>query len=406
VLPVVRRHLITNGGNIILMQIENEYDYFSLPDSEKIVYLKSLYEDAMKNGINVPIITCWTRQVRDKSDSVFSQIMDACNFYPGWNIPSTLPAINKMKEEEPSSPPMITELQGGWFSSVGDDSVRYVNRFGAGQINALTKFVIAHGIKALSYYMLYGGTNFGYWGSKGRTTSYDYTAPISEPGGLWEKYRAVKLIGDFINYAGPYLVHSHEVKGGASSETKGVQTLLRSDGSVGLLYVWNTNDSPVDAQVTVDLPGVSPTNLSIPMKARDAYFLPVNFPLPGGQVLHHINVQVSSISEYNGRPLIIAYGNPGDEATVYAGQSMCTETVKATDQFSIGKAFTSSSHPRRGPRVPSNSVPLPGRFPSFRIHIWPFRILRKEAPSPCVFKPGLARIRFRSSLRANPLRSH
>ncbi len=333
VLPVIRRHLITNGGSIILMQIENEYDYFSLPDSEKAVYLKSLYEDAMRNGINVPIITCWTRQVRDHSDSVFSQIMDACNFYPGWNITGTLPAIEEMKKQEPSSPPMITELQGGWFSSVGDDSVRYDRRYGPDQINALTKFVMAHGIKALNYYMLYGGTNFGYWGSRGKTTSYDYTAPISEPGGLWEKYRAVKLIGDFIRMAGPYLVRSHELKGGASSETKGVETILRTDGSVGLLYVWNTNAKAVDAQVTVNLPGQSPTNLSIPMKARDAYFLPVNFPLPGGETLHYVNIQVSSISEFNGRPLIVAYGNPGEDATIYAGQSLCTETIKNADQL-------------------------------------------------------------------------
>ncbi len=333
VLPVIRRHLITNGGSIIMMQIENEYDYDPLPDSAKIVYLKSLYHDAMSEGINVPIITCWTRQVRDNSDSVFSQIMDACNFYPGWNIESTRRGIEQEKEQEPESPPMITELQGGWFSSVGDDSMRLVDRYGPQQINALTKFVIAHGIKALNYYMLYGGTNFGYWGSKGRTTSYDYTAPISEPGGLWAKYRAVKLIGDFIKTAGPYLVHSHELKGGAVSETKGVQTLLRADRGVGLLYVWNTNDIPVNAEVTVNLPGRTPSNLSIPMQPKDACFLPVNFPLRDGKVLHYSNVQVSSISELNGNPLIVAYGHPGDDAAIYAGQSLCTETIKNEDQL-------------------------------------------------------------------------
>ncbi|OYV87542.1 MAG: hypothetical protein B7Z63_02200 [Ignavibacteriae bacterium 37-53-5] len=180
VLPVIRRHLITNGGSVIMLQIENEYDYFSLPDSDKVIYLKSLYETAMKNGIDVPIITCWTKQARDNSDSVFSQVMDACNFYPGWNISGTLPRIEQMEKEEPASPPMVTELQGGWFSSVGEKSVRRIDDFGPDQITALTDYVIAHGIKALSYYMLYGGTNFGYWGSKDKTTSYDYTAPISE----------------------------------------------------------------------------------------------------------------------------------------------------------------------------------------------------------------------------------
>ncbi len=333
VLPVIRRHLITNGGSIIMMQIENEYDYFDLPDSDKAVYVKSLYETAIKNGIDVPIITCWTKQTREKTDSVFSQILDACNFYPGWNIEGTLQRIEKAKTEEPNSPPMITELQGGWFSSVGDKSVRDLESYGPDQINALTKYVIAHGVKALNYYMLYGGTNFGYWGSKGRTTSYDYTAPISEPGGLWDKYRNVKLIGDFIRLAGQYLARSHEVKGGATTQSKGVECLLRSDGNVSFLFVRNTNNGPVEAQIDVRPPRASQFTISIKMRARDAYFLPVNYPLPGGKVLNYTNVQVSAVTEYNGKPLIIAYGNEGDEAKIYAGESMCSETIKSSDQL-------------------------------------------------------------------------
>ncbi len=333
VLPVIRPHLITNGGCVILMQIENEYNYFDLPNRDKIIYLKSLYETAMKNGIDVPIITCWTTQSRDNSDSIFSQIMDACNFYPGWNITSTLPAIEEMKREEPDSPPMITELQGGWFSSVGDKSVRRVDDFGPHQITALTDYVIAHGLKAINYYMLYGGTNFGYWGSKDRTTSYDYTAPISEPGGLWAKYRAVKLIGDFIKLEGPHLIAAHEVKDGAECEPPNVETVLRSDGQTGFLYVWNKNDRTVDAKVRFRPPIGSAVTIDIKLRPRAAYMLPVDLPLPGGGTLFYTNVPVSAISEYDGKPLIIAYGNPGDEATIYAGSSMCTEEIKDADQL-------------------------------------------------------------------------
>ena len=333
VLPVIRRHLITNGGSVIMMQIENEYDYFSLPDSDKVIYLKSLYETAMKNGIDVPIITCWTKEARNNSDSVFSQVMDACNFYPGWDISSTLPRIEQMEKEEPASPPMITELQGGWFSSVGEKSVRRVDDFGPDQVTALTNYVIAHGIKALSYYMLYGGTNFGYWGSKDKTTSYDYTAPISEPGGLWKKYRAVKLIGDFIKLEGTHLVRAHEVKNGAESDTPGVETLLQTDGSAGFLFVRNTTDTPVEAKVRFKAPHGSPVTLNVHLPSRQSYLLPVGIPLQNGGTLYYSNVPVSAIAEHNGKPLIIGYGNPGDEATIYAGSSLCTEEIKDTDQL-------------------------------------------------------------------------
>ncbi len=333
VLPVIRRHLITNGGNIILMQIENEYDYFTLPDSDKVAYLKSLYTTATKNGIDVPIITCWTRQTRDNSDSVFSQIMDACNFYPGWNISSTLPAIISMEKEEPESPPMITELQGGWFSSFGERSVRNVDGYGPDQISALTDYVIAHGIKALNYYMLYGGTNFGYWGSKDKTTSYDYTAPISEPGGLWAKYRAVKLIGDFIKLEGTHLVNSHPVKDGARSDTPGIETLLSSDGSSGFLYVHNENEKTTDAKVYFKPPSGPPATITVRLQPRESRLLPVDLPLPGGKILRHTNLPISAVTVYNGKPLIVAYGQPGDNASIFAGNSSCTETIKNQDHL-------------------------------------------------------------------------
>ncbi len=333
VLPVIRKHLITNGGNIILMQIENEYDYYPLPDSQKIIYLKSLYETAIQNGINIPIITCWTKQVRDKYDSVFSQIMDACNFYPGWNIESTRHSIDLMKSEEPSSPPMITELQGGWFSEEGDKSVRRVEDFGPNQIADLTDYVIAHGIKALSYYMLYGGTNFGYWGSFDKTTSYDYTAPISEPGGLWEKYRRVKLIGDFIRLEGDHLINSHEVKGGATCDNKDVEAILRTDGKSGFIFVWNKKDQPVNARVSFKTPLGSEANIDVHLEARGSYLLPVELPFPNGEVLHYSNVPISAIATVGDKPLIVAYGTPGQEASIYAGTSYCTGDVKQGDEL-------------------------------------------------------------------------
>ena len=35
VMPLIRKHLITNGGNIILLQIENEYDRFGLFQTQR-----------------------------------------------------------------------------------------------------------------------------------------------------------------------------------------------------------------------------------------------------------------------------------------------------------------------------------------------------------------------------------
>ena len=91
-------------------------------------------------GINVPVITCWTKQARENSDPDMARIMDTCNFYPRWKIVKELtPQLEKLRREEPASPLAITELQGGWFSEFG--GVLSVNQDGvdAAQINMLTK---------------------------------------------------------------------------------------------------------------------------------------------------------------------------------------------------------------------------------------------------------------------------
>ncbi|MCA1596300.1 MAG: beta-galactosidase [Chloroflexi bacterium] len=330
VLPVIRRHQITRGGSVILMQLENEYDYSGLPAEVEANYIKALYADAVQDGIDIPLITCWTKVARRKSDPIMSQLLDASNFYPGWGIDGTLGAINAMKTEEPESPPMVTELQGGWFSDVGQKSTREPGAYGPDQVNALTRSVMAHGVAASSYYMVYGGTNFGYWGSRGRTTSYDYTAPIAEPGGLWDKYRSVKLIGDFVRIAGSEFVRMPEVPGGATTTTPGVQVLLRARGQQGVLFIRNTTTTPVVASVLLPgIPGASA--LSAPLGARDARFLLVHFPAAGTVI--HSNVELSDAVSIGGRPVVVGYGAPGDQAAMEVDGQVVEGKIDTGDQL-------------------------------------------------------------------------
>jgi hypothetical protein len=315
VLPVVRKHLITKGGNVVLVQLENEYDYSGLPRTVEANYIKSLYKDAKRNAIDVPLITCWTTVARDKSDPIMSQIMDACNFYPGWNIDSTLGSIQAMLSQQPDSPGMITELQGGWFSSVGGGSVRDPQNFGPDQVNALTKYIMAHGVAASSYYMGYGGTNFGYWGSPGRTISYDYTAPIAEPGGLWDKYRAVKLIGDFVRIAGPQFVRSKPVANGVSVSDSSVEALLRQNGKTGFLFLRNMQDQPRTVTCKVSLEGEQPISIDVSLGERDARFLALNLPIAGA-TMEYGNLEIAEAVRAGSSPLVVAYGDPGDTAAL------------------------------------------------------------------------------------------
>ncbi len=361
VLPVIKKHLITNGGAVILLQIENEYDFYSVPDSQKVEYIKSLYQDVMQNDIDVPVITCWTKQVRNNKDSVFSQIMDAVNGYPGWNLEGVYPRIKSLEEQQQDAPPIFTELQGGWFTGIGDSMVRQVNRLSADQINALTKYVIAQGIKGLNYYMIYGGTNFDYWAGKEKITSYDYTAPITECGGLWEKYYAVKLIGDFLKYSNPYLAKSHEISDGAISDNHALETILLSDGNVGFLFVRNKTDELQNANIEIKMPAKNTSNVSVSIDSLDAYFLPIDLPIPGNGILQYSNIQLSAVTEYNGKPLLIAYDTPGKKAIMEIGSKVFSETILSHDSLYLwnGTYALLTSHDRAERSVQFNTKKSP-----------------------------------------------
>ena len=120
VLPVIQRHQVSSGGPIILMQLENEYDYCHLGDAEKRDFIRALAQMAWSAGIDIPLISCWTKQVRDRSDPVLARVLDTCNFYPRWDIvKEVVPALHTLRQQEPGSPEGVTELQGGWFSEFG-----------------------------------------------------------------------------------------------------------------------------------------------------------------------------------------------------------------------------------------------------------------------------------------------
>lgn len=241
VLPIVRDGMITNGGPVILIQIENEYDYWELAGSQKLAYLTALAKMVWNAGIDIPFITNWAEQARDKKDPVMARITDTCDFYPRWNITKEVPpGLEKLREQQPASPLCIAELQGGWFSQFGGElSVSQEGVSGA-QLNALTKTALECGTTFLSFYMGHGGTNFD-WAARNLTTTYDYAAPIRETGGLWEKYYAARSIGSFLQHFGPMLSRSRQ-QSGATCDNPDVSVTLRANGEAGILFVRNNAD--------------------------------------------------------------------------------------------------------------------------------------------------------------------
>ncbi|XP_073149103.1 beta-galactosidase 8-like [Henckelia pumila] len=153
----------SQGGPIILSQIENEYgNVQSGYGSGAAPYVKWAASMAVSLGTGVPWVMC---QQSDAPDP----IINTCN---GFYCDQFTPNSNK-------KPKMWTENWSGWFSSFGDP-VPY--RPAEDLAFAVARFYQLGGTFQ-NYYMYQGGSNFGRSsGGPFITTSYDYDAPIDEYG--------------------------------------------------------------------------------------------------------------------------------------------------------------------------------------------------------------------------------
>ena len=316
VLPVIARHQVTHSGPIILMQVENEYDYWKLPDDQKREYVKALANMAWQGGIDVPLFTCWTKQVRNRQDPDFSRMLDSCNFYPRWNIVrETVPALASLRQQQPDAPMGVTELQGGWFSEFGGKLSVDQEGVNGPQLNMLSKTVIEQGVTFFNYYMGFGGTNFD-WAAKNLTTTYDYAAPLREPGGLWEKYYAARAIGCSLRLLGRVIARAGAVPGAATSTNPQVSATLRAHEKSGVVFIRENGNAVQQYKASFQDPN-SPTHriINVPREgtleigAREMKMLPVQIAI-GDTVLRYSTAEVLAYGE-GSRPHLILYEDPG-----------------------------------------------------------------------------------------------
>lgn len=248
VCPVIAAEQVTRKPagkpGVILFQIENEYDFYpNVSGDDRHKQLEFLLANARRNGIDVPVFTCWTRQVRDaKPGDPLAGVFDTLTLYPRWDMRGALERLEGVRREQPAAPVGVVELQGGWFSGVGGQLAEDQDGLSAAQTNHLTLYCLQEGATVLNYYMLFGGTNLADTAARGITSTYDYAAPITEAGGGGAKYRAVSAIGKMLAEVGPELARSEKVDADAEGLPDDVEVAVRrAEGGARFLFCRNKN---------------------------------------------------------------------------------------------------------------------------------------------------------------------
>ena len=186
-MPKLVPYQADRGGNIILMQIENEYGYYG---NDK-TYLEFLADVMRTEGITVPLVTSdgpWSEAVF--KSGMTKDTLATGNFGSGgkWQFEQIKKFIGNDK------PLMCMEFWNGWFDAWGEEHHRTSADKAAAELDEILKYGSAN------LYMFEGGTNFGFMNGRnsgnpiGDVTSYDYDAPLTEDGQITEKYMLFKDI--------------------------------------------------------------------------------------------------------------------------------------------------------------------------------------------------------------------
>ncbi|HTI24392.1 MAG TPA: beta-galactosidase, partial [Kutzneria sp.] len=200
---ILKRHQLTDGGgSVIAYQVENEY--YNGSDAGR-TYMKHLEDKAKADGIKVPL----TGNNNGTFNSGAAALdVDGPDSYPqGFDCsnPTAWNGVPDISYDHPAGKPLYTpEFQGGAFDPWGGPGYAKCGQLINDQFaNVFYKQNIAAGATAQSFYMLYGGTSWGWSAIPQNYTSYDYGAAITESRQLDPKYYEDKLIGEFTQSVAP-----------------------------------------------------------------------------------------------------------------------------------------------------------------------------------------------------------
>ena len=182
----VKELQVTKGGPIVMVQVENEYGSFG----NDRTYMKWLEKVWKENGIEVPFYT---------SDGATPFMLEAGSLPDaaiGLDPAASKSDFAEATKANPNVPSFCSELYPGWLTHWGEKWQRP-------DTASLIKDVkwLMDNKKSFNFYVIHGGTNFGYWAGANAfspteyqpdVTSYDYDAPINEIGQATPKYIALR----------------------------------------------------------------------------------------------------------------------------------------------------------------------------------------------------------------------
>ena len=178
---------LTRGGNIIAVQVENEYGSFGKDNSP---YLQQIRQGIVDSGFDASLL--FTSDSAQQPGSL-PGLLKVINFGVG----HAQEKFAKLHTWQSTGPYMAGEYWVGWFDHWGAPHHVADPKKVAGELT----WMLQQGY-SVNFYMFHGGTSFGWmnganWDDDNYqpdVTSYDYDSPLDESGRPTPKYDAVRQV--------------------------------------------------------------------------------------------------------------------------------------------------------------------------------------------------------------------
>lgn len=180
---------VTKGGNVIMVQIENEYGSFG-DDHDYMNAVKKSITDA---GFDVPLFTSDGPGEKLLAGGTLPGVTSVINFDSNDDIAKQFESFAKFRTGVPR---MVGEYWIGWFDHWGEK--RHTKP--AESVAKGVEYLLKNNI-SFNLYMFHGGSTFGFMAGANYsrrspyepdTSAYDYDSPIDEAGRMTPKYHAIR----------------------------------------------------------------------------------------------------------------------------------------------------------------------------------------------------------------------
>jgi len=360
---IIKKNQITNGGNAILYQIENELQETRHdPTNTLVIYMEQLENATRAAGITVPFISnekgqrsqSWSTDYQDVGGAVDVYGLDS---YPGGLSCTNLNSgFNLVRNYYPwfqnysyTQPGFFPEFESGYFQPWGGYFYdQCLAEHDPAFADVYYKNNIGQRTTLMNLYMAFGGTNWGNLAAPVVYTSYDYSSPLRETREVHLKFKQTKLIALFTRVSQDLLQTEMESNGtgNAVSTTDVYSWVLRNPDTKAGFYTLQHATSSSRAVTTfstylqTSLGAVNVSNVQL--NGRQSKIVTTDYHF-GTSTLLYSTADIATYGIFDDKPVIVLYLDAGQVGEFAFADSQHGKEVRGTAKLTEASGHASNS---------------------------------------------------------------